>query len=99
MLTTGSATAIALTTLVVSCVVGGIVGFLMCLASRLPWNIKVAAWDVGLVATVSIASAYAGAAVAMARGQMDSGVKWILLSAAATVIVRHLVRLALRSAH
>ncbi len=99
MLTSGGATVIALITLIVSCVVGGIVGFLTCLACRLPWNFKVAAWDVLLVAVVSIASAYAYSAIAIARGQMDSGVKWILLTAAASVVVRHLIRLALRPAH
>lgn len=99
MLTTGAATAIALVTLIVSCVVGGIVGFLTCWMCRLPWNFKIAAWDVGLVAAVSISSAYAYSAIAMARGHMDSGVKWILLTAAASVVVRHIIRLALRSAH
>ena len=99
MLTSGGATVIAFITLIVSCVVGVIVGFLTCLACRLPWNFKVAAWDVLLVAAVSIASAYAYSAIAIARGQMDSGVKWILLTAAASVVVRHLIRLALRPAH
>jgi hypothetical protein len=99
MLSSSGATIIALVTLVVSCVVGGIVGFLTCLVCRLPWNFKVAAWDVLLVAVVSIASAYAYSALAIARGQMDSGVKWILLTAAASVVVRHLIRLALRPAH
>jgi hypothetical protein len=99
MLSSSGATIIALVTLVVSCVVGGIVGFLTSLVCRLQWNFKVAAWDVLLVAVVSIASAYAYSAIAIARGQMDSGVKWILLTAAASVVVRHLMRLALRPAH
>lgn len=97
MLTTGAATAIALVTLIVSCLVGGIVGYFTCWSCRLPWNFKVALGDVGVVAVVSIASAYAYSAIAMARGHMDSGVKWILLTAAASVIVRHLIRLALRA--
>lgn len=99
MLTTGAATAIALVTLVVSSVIGGIVGFLTCWVGRLPWNLKVAAWDVGLAAVVSIASGFAYSAIAMAHGRMDSGVKWILLTAAASVVVRHLIRLARRSAN
>ncbi len=99
MLTSGGATVIALITLIVSCMVAGIVGFLTCLVCRLPWNLKVAAWDVLLVAVVSIASAYAYSTIAIARGQMDSGVKWILLTAAASVVVRHLIRLALHPAH
>lgn len=99
MLTSGGATVIALVTLIVSCVVGGIAGLLTCLACRLQWNLKVAAWDVVLVAVVSITSAYSYSAIAIARGQMDSGVKWILLTAAVSVVVRHLIRLALRPAH
>lgn len=99
MLTTGAATAIALTTLLVSCAIGGIVGYITCVALRLPWSFKVAMWDVVLVAVVSIAFAYAYAAIAMARGNMESGVKWILLTAAACVVVRHLIRFALRFAH
>jgi hypothetical protein len=99
MLTTGAATVIALITLIVSCVIGGAVGFVSSLVFRLPWNLKVAVVDVGLVAVVSIAAAYVYSAVAMARGQLDSGVKWILLTAAASVVLRHLLRLAaLRSA-
>jgi hypothetical protein len=58
MLTTGAATAIALVTLLVSCVVGSVVGFFTCLVCRLPWNFKVAALDGGLAAVVSIAAAY-----------------------------------------
>jgi hypothetical protein len=99
MLTTGAATAIALVTLLVSCVIGGIVGFFTCLVCRLPWNLKVAALDVALVSVVSIASAYLYSAIAMARGQMDSVVKWILLTAAASIVVRHLIRLALHTSN
>jgi hypothetical protein len=100
MLTTGTATLLALITLIVSCVVGGAVGFVSSLILRLPWSLKVAALDVGLVAVVSISAAYLYSAIAMARGQLDSGVKWILLTAAASVVLRHLLRLAaLRSPH
>ncbi|HZP24465.1 MAG TPA: hypothetical protein VFB04_13525 [Terriglobales bacterium] len=96
MLTTGAATAIALVTLVVSSVIGVSIGFGACLVFRLPWNLKVAAIDAVLVVAVSIASAYVYSAIAMARGQLDSGVKWILLTAAVSVVLRHLVRFALR---
>lgn len=97
MLTTGAATVIALITLIVSCVIGSTVGFATCLVFRLPWNLRVAALDVALAAVVSIASAYAYSQIMMARGQLDSGVKWILLTAAVSVVLRHLVRLVLRS--
>ena len=97
MLSTGAATAIASVTLTVSCAVGGIVGFLTCRVCRLSWNWKVAGYDVGLVVVVSIALVFADSAIAIARGHMDSGVKWILLTAAASVVARHLVRLGRRS--
>ena len=96
MLTTGTATVIALVTLIVSCVIGGAVGFVTSLMFRLHWNLKIAAFDVALVAVVSIASAYAYSAIAMARGQLDSGVKWILLTAVVSVVLRHLLRIVLR---
>jgi hypothetical protein len=99
MLTTGAATAVALLILVLSCVVAGIIGFLMSLACRLPWSFKVAVLDVGLAAVLSIATAYAYSAIALARGQMDSGVKWIVLTAAGSIVIRHLIRLALRPAN
>jgi hypothetical protein len=97
MVATGAATAIALIALAASCAIGVIVGVLMCRVCRLSWSWKVAACDVGLVVVVSIASAFAYSAIAIARGRMDSGVKWIWLTAAASVVARHLVRLGLRS--
>src|SRR5438270_9273302 len=91
MPTTGAVTAIALVTLIVSCVIGGFVGFVASLAFRLPWNFKIASLDMGIVAVVSIASAYAYSAIAMARGQLDSGVKRIFLTAAASIVLRHTI--------
>ncbi len=98
MVTTGAATAIALVVLVISAGIGGIVGLLTCWACRLPWSFKVAAWDVGLAAILSVVTAFAGAAIASAYGHLDSGVTWVLLSAAGSVVLRHLIRLLLRSA-
>jgi hypothetical protein len=96
MLTTGVATAIALVVLAISCALGGVVGFVMCLTGRLPWNAKVATGDVGLAAVVSIAAAYAYSAMALARGHLSSGVTWILLTATISVVVRQVIRRALR---
>jgi hypothetical protein len=98
MLTSGAATVIALISLLVSCLIGGIVGFVVCRVFSLSWNLKVAFFDVVLGAIGSIASAYGYSAIATARGQLDSGVKWIVLTAAGCVAVRHLIRLAFRSA-
>ena len=91
MLSSGLASAIALVTLIGLCVIGGVVGFVTSRVFRLPWNLKVAGTDVALVVFVSVGFAFS--AVAMARGQLDIGVKWILLAAAVPVVVRHLVRL------
>ena len=92
MLTSGAATAIALFTLVVSTAIGGLTGFLACLVLRLPWNVRVAVLDVGLAAVASVATVLVYTAIATARGQGDSAVKWVLLAATVSVIVRHVIR-------
>ena len=94
MLSTGLATAIALVTLTALCVIGGAIGFVTTQVLRLSWNLRVANSDVALAAVVNIVSAFAYSAIAMARGELDSGVKWILLAATVSVVLRHLVRLA-----
>ena len=72
------------------------VAFVSSLLLRLPWNLQEAALDLALA--VAVASAYAFAAVAIARGEFDSGMKWILLTSATSVLARHLVRLPMRPA-
>ncbi len=96
MLTTGLATAIALGVLLVSCFIAVSIGYGASLAFRLPWNFKEAAIDLVVAAAVSIAAAFVYSAIAAARGQLDSGVKWILLTAAASVVLRQTIRSALR---
>lgn len=95
MLTTGAATAMFLIILFVSCVIGVFIGLVVSLAFRLHWNLKVAAFDVVLAPAVVVASGSLYASIARARGQLDSGVRWVLLTAAASVVLRHLVRFAL----
>lgn len=96
MLGTQAATVIALINLVASGVIGVAAGFIACLMFRLPWNIKVAALDAIFAFASSIASAFAYAAIAIALGYSDSVVKWVFLTASASVVLRHLVRLWLR---
>jgi len=59
----------------------------------------VAAWDAALALVASLATAYVFATIELARGQLDSGVGTILLAAAGGVLVRHLIRFALRPAN
>jgi hypothetical protein len=92
MLTTGAATAIALTMLVASSLIGLAVGFIVCLVFRLTWNVKVAALDLLIALATSIASVYLFALIAYALGY-DSVVSWVFLTASAMVVLRHLARL------
>jgi hypothetical protein len=94
MLTTGLVTSIALVTLIASSVIGLMVGFITCLVLRIPWDAKMAVTDTLLTAIVSIAAAFAFAAIALAHGQLDPGLNWILVIAAGSVVIRHLIRLA-----
>lgn len=96
MLTTGLLSSIALVTLVASGVIGFIVGFITCRVLKVAWGAKTAVTDTMLTVAVSIATAFAFAAIALARGHFDGGVSWILLIASASVAIRHLVRRAYR---
>jgi hypothetical protein len=93
MLTTGLVSSIALVTLVASGVIGFIVGFITCRALKISWDAKLAVTDTMLTVAVSIAAAFAFAAIAMARGHFDPGMEWILLIASGSVVIRHVVRL------
>ena len=96
MLTTGLLSAITLVTLVASGVIGVIVGFITCWVLKVSWNTKMAVTDTILMVVVSIAAAFAFAAIALARGHFDGGLSWILLIASGSVVIRHLVRRASR---
>jgi hypothetical protein len=98
MLTTGLVSSIALVTLVASGVIGFIVGFITCRVLKISWDAKMAVTDTMLTVAVSIAAAFAFAAIAMARGHFDPGMEWILLIASGSVVIRHLVRLRRRPA-
>ena len=92
MLTTGLVSSIALVTLVASGVIGFIVGFITCRVLKISWDAKMAVTDTMLTVAVSIAAAFAFAAIAMARGHFDPGIGWIFLIASGSVVARHIVR-------
>jgi hypothetical protein len=98
MLTTGLLSSIALVTLVASGVIGLIVGFITCWVLKVSWNAKMAVTDTMLTVAMSIAAAFAFAAIALARGHFDGSVGWILLIASGSVVIRHLVRRGYRPA-
>jgi hypothetical protein len=99
MLTSGLLSAIALITLVASSVIGLVLGFVTCQVLKVSWNAKMAVTDTLLMAAISIAAAFAFAVVELARGHLEPSLTPILLIAAGSVILRHLIRFGRRSAH
>jgi hypothetical protein len=73
-------------------------GGLTCLALRQSWGLKEALIDAVLAAVVAVVAAYVVAAIESARGVWESRVLLILAIAVASVVVRKLIRLKLRSA-
>jgi hypothetical protein len=74
-------------------------GGLICLMLRRPWGLKEALIDAALASVVAVAAAYVVSAIESARGVWESRVALILAIAVTSVVVRHLIRLALRSAN
>jgi hypothetical protein len=74
-------------------------GGLMSLALRRSWGLKEALIDAVLAAVVAVVAAYVVAAIESARGVWESRIVLILTIAVASVVVRHLIRLRLRSAN
>jgi hypothetical protein len=66
---------------------------------RRPWGLKAAVIDAVFAAIVGVIAAYVVSAIEIARGVWESRVALILAIAVASVVIRHLVRLALRSAN
>lgn len=92
MLTSGTATVIALVTLTVSFLIGILVGGVMCFLLRLSWGVKTITLDALIAAVLAVASAFAYSAIAVSRGKLNSGVLWIILTATTGVAIRHIVR-------
>lgn len=96
MVSTGIATILALLSLIAASCLGVGVGYLTCLTLRLPWNLRGGVVDLFLAASAAVISAYALSAMDAAQGILRSRVSLILVLAAASVVVRHLVRLGFR---
>ena len=97
MIGTTGATVLALINILIAGVLGiGASGF-TCLALRRPWGLRPALIDAVLAAGIAVTAAYVFAATESARGAWGSGVTLVLAIAVASVVVRHLLLLALRS--
>jgi phage baseplate assembly protein W len=99
MIGTTGATVLFLINVLFASLLGIGAGGLACLVLRRPWGIKVALIDAVLAAVVAVVAAYVVAAIENARGIWESRVTLILVIAVASVVVRHLIRLALRSSN
>ncbi len=82
-----------------ACLLGIGISGLTCLVLRRSWGIKAALVDAVLAAVVAVASAYVISAIESARGIWESDVALILAIAGASVLVRHLISVARRSAN
>jgi hypothetical protein len=97
MLGTTGATIVCIVYLVFACVLGTVAGGLTCLALRRRWSPKDALIDAVLTGVVAFFSAYVEAEIDIARGVWGSNLTLILAVAIGSVVLRHLLRLALRS--
>jgi len=97
MIGTSGATILLLVNVIFAGVLGIGAGGLTCLVLRRPWSLKAALLDAVLAVVVAVIAAYAVSAIDNARGVLESRVGLVLAIAAASVVVRHLMRLALRS--
>lgn len=96
MIGTTGATMLFIINIVFAGVLGIGAGGLTCLVLRQPWGLKAALLDALLAASVALVAAYVLAAIEAARGVWGSLVGLVLAIAAASVVVMHLMRLAVR---
>jgi phage baseplate assembly protein W len=96
MIGTAGATILFSINVLFASVLGTGAGGLTCLVLRRSWGLKEALIDAVIAAVVA---AYVVSAIESARGVWESRVALILAIAVASVVVRHLIRLALRSAN
>jgi hypothetical protein len=99
MIGTTGATVLFSVNILLASVLGIGAGGLTCLALRRSWSLKEALIDAVLAAVVAVVVADVVAAIESARGVWESRVVLILAIAVASVVGRHLARLALRSAN
>lgn len=99
MIGTTGASVLFLINVIFAGVLGIGAGGLTCLVLRRSWGVKDALIDALLAAVVAVTAAYLISAIETARGVWESRVALILAIAVGSVVVRHLIRLALRSAN
>ena len=99
MIGTSGATVLFVVNVLFASVLGVGAGGLTCFLVRRPWGFKDALMDTVLAAVVAVVAAYLVSAIENARGVWESRVALILAIAAASVVIRNLMRLALRSAN
>jgi hypothetical protein len=99
MIGTNGAAVLLLVNIIFASVLGIGAGGLTCLVLRRPWSLKAALIDAVLAAVVAVIAAYVVSAIDNARGVLDSRVGPVLAIAAASVVVRHLIRLGVRSSN
>lgn len=97
MIGTVGATVLFSINVIFASVLGIGAGGLTCLAMRRSWGLKDALIDAVLAAVVAVAAAYLISAVESARGIWESRVTLVLAIAVGSVVLRHVIRLVLRS--
>jgi hypothetical protein len=97
MIGTGGATVLFVVNLLFASVLGVGAGGLTCFVLRRPWGFKAAVIDAVLAAVIALIAAYMVSTIEVARGVWESRVTLVLAIAVASVVLRHVVRLLLRS--
>jgi hypothetical protein len=98
MIGTRGAAVLLLVNIIFAGVLGLGAGGLMCLVLRRPWRVKVALIDAVLGAVAAVIAAYVVSSIDNARGVLDSRVGLVLVIAACSVVLRHLLSPGLRFA-
>lgn len=99
MVPTSAATVMFLVNVLFASALGIGAGGLTCLVLRRPWGVKAALIDAVLAAVVAVIAAYVVSAIDNARGVWESRVALVLVIGVGSVVVRHVIRFALRTSH
>lgn len=99
MIGTTGATVLFIINVLFAILLGIASGGLTCLVIHRPWGLKPALIDAILAAVVAVTAAYVVGAMDSASHVWESRVTLILVIAAGSVVVRHLIRLSLRSSN
>jgi hypothetical protein len=98
MIPTGIAAVLVLVSLLISSLLAVLVGYFTCIILRLPWGFATSATDILLAPVIAFASAGVLFKIDSAHGDLHSRLGLLLGLACGAVVVRHLIRLRLRSA-